>query len=89
MLPYLLSALGGYFIATSIPGNKFERGGKVHRIKLSEIEIQDFKKLRNIFESNGAMFSIDETENYLDLDFNELPKEDLEKALQITNKLRK
>jgi hypothetical protein len=57
-------------------GGMMAKGGKIKgivKISLSEISDIDFRSLSDIFESNDAMLSIDEPEEYVVMDFNELP----------------
>jgi hypothetical protein len=55
------------------------KGGKIKgvvKISTSEISDIDFQSLNDIFDSNDAMFSLDESEEYVVMDLNELPDGD-------------
>ena len=63
-----------------------DKGGLI-KIGMSDIEGSDFQSLSQIFESNDAAFSIDESEEYVLMDFKGLPDGDeKEEALEIIGK---
>jgi hypothetical protein len=67
--------------------SEYAKGGII-KLQISKLDISDFKKLSNIFEKNDARFSIDESEQFIELDLEELKssKEDYKKALSLINK---
>jgi hypothetical protein len=67
-------------------GGYMKKGGFV-KISLSKIGDDDFTQLKKIFESNDATFFIDDSEKFVNMDFNELPAgKQKEKAMELVNK---
>jgi translation initiation factor 1 (eIF-1/SUI1) len=68
--------------------NKMATGGVV-KMSVSKIDDMDFQSLSQIFESNDAMFSLDESEEYIFMDFDELPEgADKEDAMEIIGRYK-
>lgn len=71
---------------TFVPNDKMAKGGLI-KIGVSDIEDSDFQSLSQIFESNDAAFSIDESEEYVLMDLKGFPDGDeKEEVLEIIGK---